>query len=194
MQSAAFNVTQRGNAAFSRVNRHECIAAVLFFVHRFENSSRCREKSCAAVFAVVGDFFRLNSGLTEHQRELVKGQHSVNKALIMGGFVLFCNAGADENDLCAGNALFNVRRVRLHWRKNVRKKRNKRRKVLLNKKIDRVAARGDDDVSSAVIDHFFIFLFDYGCADCGFLGAEKAEVNKSLFHGRYSNIFIVCNK
>ena len=143
---------------------------------------------------MVFNFFRLNSGFPEQLGKLVKGKYGVNKAVILSGLVLFCNAGTDENNLCAGVSLFDVRRVCLHWRKDVCKERHKRRKMLLNKEVDGVAAGGNDNVPSAVVHHFFIFLFDYRCADSGFLGAGKAELHQSFSHCVYTDVFIVCNE
>ena len=76
--------------------------------------------------------------------------------------------------------------MRLHWRQNLCKVRQCLRVILLNQRVDRMAAGRNNHGAFTICNHMLIFCFNNCCAQRRFFRPGKAE----LFHcfGKCSNM------
>ena len=57
-----------------------------------------------------------------------------------------------------------------------------------------MAAGRDNNISVTLCENSFIFIFDYGCADCGFFNIIKTEFLERIAHCSNTCAVIVCNE
>ena len=193
MNVALLDVFERGNAVFYAVDRHIVVAGRVK-AHRLENTARCWEESCSALPCVVHFVSERDAFFVEPLCQFFIGQHGVNDALIVRRLVLFCNARSDKHGFCAGVSFLYVRAMRLHGRKHVRKIGQFVGKILLDEKIDRMAARRYDDIALFFSQKSFVFVFYNRCAESGLFNVGKSELFERISHCADAHAFIIGNK
>ena len=112
----------------------------------------------------------------------------------MVGFVLFSDARTYEHAFCVRYAFFDILTVRLHGRNNICKVLKRIGIIFLNKKIYRVTAGGDDNISVLFKEHTVIFGFDLSCAESRLFDFGKAELFQCVTHRLNACAVIVCDK
>ena len=102
-------------------------------------------------------------------------QNRIDHAAALLRFIFFGDAGSDKDRLRVRESVFNVLAVRVHGRRHVGKIRKRTRIMLLDQKIDRMAARRDQHVVRAAVDHSLVFRLNRRRADGRLLRVGKAE-------------------
>ena len=126
--------------------------------------------------------------------KLLESKHVIRVPFVIRRLVLFSNARSDENDFRVGVTTFDVLRVRLHRRKNVRKIRKFRGEIFLNKKVYRVTARSNNNVAFFVAEQSFVLVFDDRRADGSLLRVRKPEFFERGTHTVDSDALVVSDK
>ena len=170
-----FDIFESRYAVFGSVDCHICIVRIVHS-HGFKNSACCREETGTAVLFLENFLFRLDVFLFEPCGEFVKGENRVDNSLVILGFVLFCNARTYKYGLGGRISFLYILAVCLHGGENIRKERNFFRKIFLNKKIYRVAAGGNYNVSRFLVYHLVVFSFYNGRPDRSFFNVEESEL------------------
>ena len=127
---SVFNVAERRYAVFDTVDRQICILVGLPR-HCFQNSARRREKSRAAFFDVIHIRRQRNMRFFQPFGQFLESKNGVGVSFVIVRLVFFRNARPDKHDFCAGHPFFDISCMRLHGRKNVGKRGQKLRKILL---------------------------------------------------------------
>ena len=181
MHVAVLNITQCRNAVFGSVNRNICIAADALF-HCFQYTAASREQSCPALLLFSFVLLKLYAGTFQPFCKVLKGKYRIDISGIMCRLILFCNARSYEYDLCGRHTPLYIGGMRLHWRKHGRQIFQLSREILLNKQIDRMAARCDQNIGLHLFEDTLVFTLYYGGADGSFLGIGKSQLLKCFSH------------
>ena len=193
MYLSVLDIPQRGNTVFNPVKGYVGISGYILS-HRFQHSARGGEEARAA-FGIIGYVFLKRDVLAlKPMRELLKCEDGVHDTRIMLSLVLFSDARTDKYRFRVWNTLFDICAMSLHRRHNVSQIFQLCGIIFLYKKIYRVTAGGDDDISVLLAKHTLVLVFNDGSADSGFLHVSKPKLLQRVAHRLYSNALVVCDK
>ena len=193
MNLPVFDILECGDTVFHAVNGKITISWSIL-CHGFENPAGGREETCTAFLRLIQFRFERDAFFLEPSCQLLKRHDSIDKTFIIIRFILLRNTRTDKDRLCIRHTLFDIRTVRLHRRHDISKIFQLRREILLNQKIDRMAAGTDDDIAGFLTQHPFIFVLNDRCTERGFFYTGKAKLQQSPAHGCNTDAFIVCNE
>lgn len=152
-----------------------------------------REQARTAFFRVILACFHGDALFFKPSGKLLEREHTVHIRAFVG-LCLFRDARPDENGLQFRVFLLQHLTVRLHRRQNMCKVRQSLRVILLHKRIDRVAACGNDDALPTLFNNLFVFGLDDGRTYGGLLYPVKAKLFERRTHRFDGRARVICYK